>query len=129
MSVGGSLCPGESLGDLCPRRGGLCPGVFLCGGSLSRGYLSLRGLCPGGLPPEMRPPAAADRMTDASENITFPQFCWRAVKFDEFIQLVAYQSFKISILLLPSCTGEHKRRDIFPQYADIVPNTGFPNLW
>ena len=72
-------------------------------GSLSRGSLS-RGSLSRGLPPEMRLPTPVDRMTGASKNITFQQLRWRVVKFDEFIQLVAYQSFKISTDVLSAST-------------------------
>ena len=65
---GRGLCPGG--GGFCPRAGSFFPGE----GVFVQGRGSLFG---GGLGPEGSTPL--DRMTNISENITFPQLHWRVV--------------------------------------------------
>ena len=70
VSVWRSLCPGESLSRGVSVQEGLCLGVSVWG-SLSRGISVQR------LPP------LADRMTDVSETITFPQTSFAGGKNDK----------------------------------------------
>ena len=89
MHWAGGCLPGGCLpGGACPRRGciylgGVCPGDICSGVCLPREVSAQGDVCPGGVCPGVSatPPPAVDRMTDACENITFPQLHYGLLLF------------------------------------------------